>query len=137
MTIRWPAAPAEATGLSRQTLAEGLSESLADFAASVDICLMYDAPTSADLEFLRNGVALLNPVPEPLYCAEAMQANASVVPRDDVEATLHRLADLASDPLLARPVDLPAPTRPNGAPFPRRGRWRPRATARYFSPLNA
>ena len=36
-----------------------------------------------------------------------------------------------------RPVDLPAPTRPNGAPFPRRGRWRPRATARYFSPLNA
>ena len=92
-------AMAEATGLSRQTLAEGLSESLADFAASVDICLMYDAPTSADLEFLRNGVALLNPVPEPLYCAEAMQANASVVPRDDVEATLHRLGDLASDPV--------------------------------------
>ena len=83
-------AMAEATGLSRQTLAEGLSESLADFAASVDICLMYDAPTSADLEFLRNGVALLNPVPEPLYCAEAMQANASVVPRDDVEARYRR-----------------------------------------------
>lgn len=88
----------EATGQDRQTILASAPETLAEFARSVDVCLMYDAPTSADVEFLKNGIAILNPVPEPLFKAEALAANAQVVPRDDVEGTLQRLADLVADP---------------------------------------
>lgn len=87
----------EAIGIPAATLAAGLRRPLADYVAGIDLCLMYDAPTTAELEFLRNNVPLLNPVPEPLAKYEAVIANTGVIPRAPVEEILFRLEGMHSD----------------------------------------
>ncbi len=88
----------QATGLSPEAIGEGLALSLDAFARSVDLCLMLDAPTNAAVEFLRQGVPLLNPVLDTLSRAEALTCDPALVPRDDLEGTLARLDRLADDP---------------------------------------
>ena len=87
-----------ATGIAAETLAAGLRRPLSDFVAGIDLCLMYDAPTTAELELLRNNVPLLNPVPEPLAKYEAVIANTAVIPRAPVAEILFRLDGMVSDP---------------------------------------
>lgn len=89
---------AEATGIPAASLAANMRQPLAAFAESVDLCLMYDAPTTAELEFLRNNVPLLNPVPEALAKYEAVIANTEVIPRGPVDEILFRLDGFVSDP---------------------------------------
>jgi hypothetical protein len=85
------------TGISRASLENAMHQSLADFAGGVDACLMYDAPTSAAIEFLRNGVPLLNPLPEALSTAEHLWADAGLIPREAVQETLRRLDAWVAD----------------------------------------
>lgn len=89
----------EAIGIPRASLEASIRGSLSEFAAQVDLCLMYDAPTNADLEFLRNGIPILNPIVSPLSRAEAATANARVVPRDSVEAILDLVEGFVTDPV--------------------------------------
>ena len=89
---------AQATGIAVSTLQEGMSRSLGAFAADQDLCLMYDAPTTGEIDFLRNSVPILNPVPEPLAKYEAVIANVSVIPRNSVEETLVKLDSFIADP---------------------------------------
>lgn len=86
-----------ATGVDADAMRACLAGSLSVFAQSIDLCLMYDAPTNADIEFLRTGVPILNPLPAPLSKAEAATANAQVVPRASVEATLALLDTFVAD----------------------------------------
>jgi len=74
--------------------------SLADYAASVDLCLMYDAPTTAELEFLRNAVPILNPIAEPLSRCESMTSNTDVIPQAGIAATLAKVDTFIDNPQL-------------------------------------
>lgn len=85
------------TGITRETLLTGINCSLQAFADSVDLCLMYDAPTNADIEFLRKGIPIVNPVPAPLGKAEAATADIRVVPRDSVAGILALLDTFVAD----------------------------------------
>lgn len=87
----------QAIGIERASVQAVLAGSLQAFAQSIDLCLMYDAPTNADLDFLRAGVPILNPIPAPLGKEEAATANSEVVPRDSVEATLELLDSFLAD----------------------------------------
>ncbi|TFW18191.1 hypothetical protein E4L96_13470 [Massilia arenosa] len=87
-----------AIGIDKDSLRASIGGSLSMFAQSVDLCLMYDAPTNADIEFLRTQVPILNPVPAPLTKAEAATADAAIVPRDSVAGVLAMLDDFVSDP---------------------------------------
>ncbi len=90
---------AELTGIAVSTLQEGMNLSLGAFVADQDLCLMYDAPTTAEIDFLRNSVPILNPVPEPLAKYEAVIANTDVISRSSVEETLLTLDSFISDPV--------------------------------------
>lgn len=85
------------TGIARADLEAALQGSLAQFAQGVDLCLMYDAPTSAAIEFLRSGVPLLNPLPEPLSTAEHLWSDAELIPRESLHETLRRLDAYVAD----------------------------------------
>ncbi len=87
----------QAIGMERVGVQSVLAGSLQSFAQSIDLCLMYDAPTSAVIEFLRTGIPILNPIPAPLSKAEALWANSAIVPRDRVEATLEMLDGFIAD----------------------------------------
>jgi hypothetical protein len=71
---------------------------LADYARSVDLCVMFDAPTTAALEFLRNNVPIVNTVVDELARCESMTANTAVIPRAGVAATLAQLGAMADSP---------------------------------------
>ncbi len=86
-----------ACGADADAMRACLVGSLSQFAQSVDLCLMYDAPTNADIEFLRTAVPILNPIPAPLSKAEAATADSRIVPRASVEATLAQLDDFRDD----------------------------------------
>ncbi|MBK7000790.1 MAG: hypothetical protein IPH35_12725 [Rhodoferax sp.] len=87
----------QAIGIERGSIQAALAGSLQTFVQSIDLCLMYGAPTSASLEFLRTGVPILNPIPIPLGKAEAQWANTQVIPRASIEATLEMLDSFISD----------------------------------------
>ncbi|WBS02776.1 hypothetical protein OU994_00270 [Pseudoduganella sp. SL102] len=89
---------AEATGIPADTLAANMRKPLSQFAAEIDLCLMYDAPTTAELEFLRRNVPILNPIPEALAKYEAVIACTDIIPRGAVEEILFRMEGFASDP---------------------------------------
>ena len=69
------------------------------FAQMNDVCLMYDAPTNANIEFLKIGAPILNPVPAPLTKAEAATADRRVIPRNDVGGILEVLDTFTADPM--------------------------------------
>lgn len=92
------AAVSDATGIAVETLAAGMRRPLEAYVAELDLCLMYDAPTTAELEFLRNSVPLLNPVPEPLAKYEAVIADPTVIPRAPVEEILFQMTGFLTDP---------------------------------------
>lgn len=87
----------QAISMERAKVLAVLAGSLQAFVQSIDLCLMYDAPTTAEIEFLRAGVPILNPIPAPLSKAESLWANSDVVPRASVEATLEVLDSFIAD----------------------------------------
>ena len=90
---------AEATGMDAASLIETAKLPLADYAQQSDLCFMYDAPDAAGLEFLRRGIALLNPVPKPLVNSEGAGCNPAVVPRENMDEILRVATMLLQDPL--------------------------------------
>jgi len=87
----------QATGIGRDALEDALRVPMAQFAESCDLHLMYDTPTTGALHFLQNSIPILNPVPDDLSWSEACIANAKVVPRGSVTATLNTLDSFLSD----------------------------------------
>ncbi len=87
----------EEIGINCASLQTAMNGSLPAFAQSIDLCLMYDAPTNACIEFLRTGVPTLNPIPASLARAEAATANSQVVPRASVEEILEMLDGFLAD----------------------------------------
>ena len=81
----------EQAGIPRAVQEAGIAGTLAQFVQGMDLCLMYDAPTSAAIECLRHQVPVLNPVPEALSAAETLWADARLMPRDGLAGTLARL----------------------------------------------
>lgn len=90
---------AEETGVDGVTLIETANMPMAEYAQSNDLCFMYDAPTSAELEFLTRGIAVLNPIPKPLVNVESMVCNPNVIPRDSMDEMLRVATMLLQDPL--------------------------------------
>jgi len=87
----------EKAGIALDVQEKGIAGSLAEFVAGVDLCLMYDAPTSAAIECLRNQVPVINPLAEPLSPAEILWSDARLIPREDIAAALVRLDQFRLD----------------------------------------
>lgn len=88
----------ERSGLSGPQLAASVEGTMAEFAESCDLCLMYDAPTSGAVEFLNRGVPLLNPVVSTQSKRETASMHTRIVPRTGVEVALRQAATLVADP---------------------------------------
>ncbi len=86
-------------GLEREMLLSAVQMPMSEYAASCDLCLMYDAPTSAELEFLNRGIPLLNPVVKDMSNVEAMVADPDIIPRASVSQTLRTATTLLRDPV--------------------------------------
>ena len=66
-------------------------KSLSDFVKGCDVCLMYDAPTSAALEILAQCVPILNPLTVELTKSQSVGTSHFLVPRESIEQTLEHL----------------------------------------------
>jgi hypothetical protein len=84
-------------GMDVGALDASLARPLAEWAGTVDVCLMYDAPTTASLEFLKNGIPIVNPTPDSLSPAETLTCDTALVPRGDVAAILRQLDGFLDD----------------------------------------
>lgn len=84
-------------GMDAGALDASLGRPLAEWARALDVCLMYDAPTTASLEFLKNGIPIVNPVPDSLSPAETLTCDTALVPRGDVAAILRQLDGFLDD----------------------------------------
>lgn len=91
----------EETGVDGASLIQTANLPMADYAASTDLCFMYDSPTSAELEFLTRGVPVLNPIPKPLVNIESMVCNPAIIPRDNMDEMLRVATMLVQDPVAA------------------------------------
>lgn len=90
---------AEETGVDGKSLIETANMPMAEYADSSDLCLMYDSPTSAEMEFLTRSIPVLNPIPKPLVNIEAMVCNPAVIPRDTMDEILRQATLLVQDPV--------------------------------------
>lgn len=81
----------ERAGIPRALQQAGVACTLPQFVQGLDLCLMYDAPTSAAIECLRNQVPVLNPLAAPLCPAETLWSDERLMPRSDVAGALARL----------------------------------------------
>jgi len=73
--------------------------SLESYARDCDLCLMYEAPTTAVSFFLQNGIAVLNPQVVPQSPAQQAIVHTDLVPSESVAATLCRLEGFKADAL--------------------------------------
>jgi hypothetical protein len=86
-----------AIGMDRGSVLNTTNMPLQDYVQGVDLCLMYDAPTAAAINFLRAGVPILNPVPSTLGKTEAATVDGRLVATDTVQATLSTLDSFIAD----------------------------------------
>ena len=86
-----------ATGIEISSLFNSMTGPMTEFTKGKDLCLMYDAPTSGIVEFLRASVPVLNPVPEPLSPSEASTVHTDLVPRGSIEEILGQLDSFMKD----------------------------------------
>lgn len=98
-------------GLDAERLVANAAVPMAEFAARCDLCLMYDTPTAGALEFLNQGLPILNPVITPLTRAQAVTTHPDVVPRDSIDKALERVAGFVADPVLLQQFRLQQFTR--------------------------
>ena len=89
----------EETGVDGTSLIETANMPMAEYAEASDLCLMYDSPTSAEMEFLTRGIPVLNPIPKPLVNIESMVCNPQVVPRDTMDEMLRQATVFVNDPV--------------------------------------
>ena len=87
----------DAIGIEMGEIEKYLSISMTDFAKGVDVCLMYDIPTSGQMEFLNRSIPILNPVPAELPWFLAKYSNKNIVPRGSVNTILDTLNTFISD----------------------------------------
>ena len=88
----------ECVGLDRESLMDAMTCSLDVFAQrEIDLCLMYDVPTSGAIEFLKRSVPILHPIPGVLAASLSFGASRDIVPRDTVEDTLATLDVFIAD----------------------------------------
>ena len=80
-------------------LNECSTETLEQHIDSCDLCLMYDSPTTASINFLKQSIPVLNIVDEPFTTEEKMITNANLIPQESVEEILVRLDRFKSDPV--------------------------------------
>lgn len=83
--------------VDRDMLNECQACTVSTFVKKVDLCIMYDAPTNAGIEFLRVAVPVLNTIPAPLGSDEACTTCSRVVPRVNVDETLEMLDAFIKD----------------------------------------
>jgi hypothetical protein len=84
--------------IPREELTDAVQMDMADYAVTCDLCLMYDAPTSAEIDFIARGVPVLNPVIKDMTNVEAMVADTAIIPRAGVTQTLRAATALLRDP---------------------------------------
>jgi hypothetical protein len=87
------------SGIDPKLLMENRIETLEQHAENCDLCLMYDQPTNASLDFLRKSIPVLNPTPETLTPSEARIENASLTPPESIESTLLKLTRFKANSL--------------------------------------
>ena len=85
------------TGVPVEVLMDTVRKPLYDFAKELDLCLMYGTPTTGALDFLRNSIPILNPIPEDLPLSLLNTVNSKVVPRASVGATIDLLETFIAD----------------------------------------
>jgi hypothetical protein len=86
-------------GIDAQMLAQSMNEPMEKHLEGCDLCLMYDLPTTGGLHFLRNSVAILNPVVTETANAFRAIVDPALIPPESIDATVQRLDSFRSDPL--------------------------------------
>jgi hypothetical protein len=80
-----------------KSMLDSLTIPISEYALSVDLCLMYDIPTTAQIDFLKLSIPLLNPVPDDLVWSIAKFSNKNLIPRGSVDTILDTLDTFVSD----------------------------------------
>lgn len=86
-------------GVDASMLLKNANESMDEHIKDCDLCLMYDAPTTGVLHFLKNSIPILNPIVGTLTDAQMEMVNHDVVPPEGIDAILLRLKGFKSDPV--------------------------------------
>ena len=86
-------------GIDASILLKNMTESMEEHVKDCDLCLMYDAPTTAAPYFLKNSVPILNLVDRPLTPNEQATVSHVVIPLDSTDACLRRLDGFKCDPV--------------------------------------
>ena len=71
--------------------------SLVDFANKIDLCLMYDSPTTASIEILNLAVPIISILPRCLSAEEASIGCIEVIPSYSVSSAIDVLDELHAD----------------------------------------
>jgi len=83
---------------SPEDLAKNSGCPISAFAKECDFCIMYDCPTSGAIEFLRQGVPIVNTICRPLWPNEGAISDPNTIPRERIKDTLTRLELYRSSP---------------------------------------
>jgi hypothetical protein len=86
-------------GFDVAALTRWMEEPLEQHARDCDLCLMYEAPTTGAIVFLRNSIPILNPIVSEMSKQWVAMLHADVVVAESVDATLRRLEQYKADPL--------------------------------------
>jgi hypothetical protein len=86
-------------GLNVEDLISNLSVNISDFGRECDVCLMYDAPTSGAIDFLRNSIPVLSTVIRDLCPEETRIISSEIVSRNSITETLAWLDSFKNDPI--------------------------------------
>lgn len=68
------------------------------YVQDIDLCIMYDSPTSAELHFLNDGIATLHATLRPLSNTESMVSTSKVIPRLSIEECLRLTSHFVRSP---------------------------------------
>lgn len=71
--------------------------SMWQFAENLDLCIMFDTPTTGAIDFLRHSIPIVNPIVDELAKYEACMVPTDLIPRGSVESTIELLDSFVSD----------------------------------------
>jgi hypothetical protein len=86
-------------GVDLEPLVRNTLQTMEEYVRDCDLCLLYDMPTTGALYFLRNGIAILNPLVTEQSPAFLANVHPEVIAPESLEATLRRLEVFRLDPL--------------------------------------
>ncbi len=84
-------------GVDLRNIENYLTMPMTEYAQGIDVCLMYDVPTTGQIDFLKRSIPILNPVPVDLPWFEAKFSNKNVIPRGNIDTILDTLDTFISD----------------------------------------